>query len=53
MTLVEKYIPPLPVSAKISSLLKLQEQAFQYGITSINEAGINYNEIQLLDSLQK
>jgi len=53
MTLVEKYIPPLPVSAKVSSLLKLQEQAFQYGITSITEAGINYNDIYLLDSLQK
>jgi predicted amidohydrolase YtcJ len=53
MELVEKYIPPLPVSAKVSSLLNLQNQALQYGITSINEAGINYDDILLLDSLQK
>lgn len=53
MELVEKYIPPLPVSAKVSSLLNLQNQALQFGITSINEAGMNYDDILLLDSLQK
>ncbi len=52
MELVESHIPHLPKSAKISSLLKLQEQALSYGITAINEAGINSEDIYLLDSLQ-
>lgn len=47
MELVESHIPHLPKSAKISSLLKLQEQALSYGITAINEAGINSEDIYL------
>lgn len=53
MALVENAIPKPTVKDEITALLDAQEQAFQYGLTTINDAGLDRETIELIDSLQQ
>lgn len=53
MNLVQKYIPPFNQEEIKNALLEIQEELFQYGITGIHEAGIENEEIKILQSLVK
>ena len=53
MSLVEKLIPPVTRDEKIQALLKAQSNCFAVGLTSVSDAGIDKEIVQLMDSLQK
>jgi predicted amidohydrolase YtcJ len=53
MTLVEKHIPVFTREQKISGLLKAQENCFKYGLTTLDDAGLMKEDVDLIDSLQK
>lgn len=53
MALVENAIPKATVKDEIAALLDAQKQAFQYGLTTINDAGLDRETIELIDSLQQ
>jgi len=53
MEAVEKLLPKISKQTLIKNILKAQNEAFSIGLTSITEAGLNYDEILLIDSLQK
>ncbi|MES2588362.1 MAG: amidohydrolase [Bacteroidota bacterium] len=48
---VTKLIPAFSLKEKQSALLEIQEELFQFGITSVHEAGINFEDIKLFESL--
>jgi predicted amidohydrolase YtcJ len=48
---VTKLIPPYSLSDKQNAILEIQEELFQMGITSVHEAGINFEDISLFESL--
>jgi hypothetical protein len=51
ITLATNLIPTYSLSQKKKELLKIQEELFQYGITGVHEAGINFEDIELFESL--
>jgi len=51
MTLVENVIPPFTKEQKISGLLKAQENCFQVGLTTVDDAGLMKADVDLMDSL--
>jgi predicted amidohydrolase YtcJ len=53
MALVEKLIPPVTRDEKMQALLKAQNNCFAVGLTSVSDAGIDKEIVQLMDSLQK
>lgn len=53
MTLVKNIIPEPDLKTNIQALKDAQKIVFDYGITTINEAGLERNIIELIDSLQK
>ena len=53
MNLVEAVIPAPDRDTKIKSLLDAQEKCFSLGLTSVSDAGLSREIIQLIDSLQK
>jgi predicted amidohydrolase YtcJ len=53
MALVEKLIPPATREEKIQSLLKAQSNCFAVGLTSVGDAGLDKETVELMDSLQK
>jgi predicted amidohydrolase YtcJ len=48
---VTELIPPFSLKEKQKAILEIQEELFQLGITSVHEAGINFEDIQLFESL--
>lgn len=52
MGLVSKVIPPSGRKEEIQALLKAQENCFAVGLTSVFDAGLGKNTIQLIDSMQ-
>jgi len=50
--LVRRIIPEPDDANKISGLLKAQENCFAVGLTSVQDAGLGYDALQLIDSLQ-
>ncbi len=52
-TIVKKHIPGPSEKEKEEGLLKAQEHCFAYGLTSVNDAGLDRQVIRLLDSCQK
>ena len=52
MERVSKIIPDPSRSLQIEYLLKAQEKCFSYGLTTLGEAGLDKDQIDLLDSLQ-
>ena len=53
MSLIAKAIPEAGVKNEATGLLDAQKVAFQYGLTTINDAGLDRSVIELIDSLQQ
>ena len=53
MQLIDSIIPEPTEEESIRALLSAQDMAFENGLTTISEAGISRNQIELIDSLQK
>lgn len=53
MGYVENAIPAPGRKSEITALLDAQKEAFQYGLTTINDAGLTRETIELIDSLQQ
>ncbi|MFD0976257.1 amidohydrolase [Salinimicrobium gaetbulicola] len=53
MMLVENAIPKAGKQTEATALLDAQKMAFQYGLTTINDAGLDRSTIELIDSLQQ
>jgi predicted amidohydrolase YtcJ len=53
MQLIDSIIPEPTEEESIKALLSAQDIAFENGLTTISEAGISRNQIELIDSLQK
>ncbi|SOC80959.1 hypothetical protein SAMN06296241_2524 [Salinimicrobium sediminis] len=53
MALVENAVPATSTKDQITALLDAQKEVFQYGLTTINDAGLDRQVIQLIDSLQQ
>jgi len=53
MALVERLIPPVTGDEKVQALLKAQSNCFAVGLTSVGDAGLDKETVELMDSLQK
>lgn len=53
MELVENVFPSATVEEDIKSLLDAQKINFSYGLTTVDDAGLNRSTIELIDSLQQ
>jgi len=53
MTLVEKLIPAPEREEKVRALLKAQANCFAVGLTMVGDAGLDKDDVLLLDSLQQ
>ena len=53
MMMVENAIPKAGIQDEATALLDAQKMAFQYGLTTINDAGLDRSTIELIDSLQQ
>ena len=53
MGYIRNAIPEASRKSDITALLDAQKEAFQYGLTTINDAGLGRSTIELIDSLQK
>ena len=53
MQLIDSIIPEPTEEESIRALLSAQDMAFENGLTTVSEAGISRNQIELIDSLQK
>jgi len=53
MNLVEAVIPAPDRETKVKSLLDAQQRCFSLGLTSVSDAGLDREIIELIDSLQK
>jgi predicted amidohydrolase YtcJ len=51
--LVRKIIPEQSKEEKSAGLLNAQENCFAAGLTSVHDAGLDYEDLHLIDSLQK
>lgn len=51
--LVTRLIPPLDYPMMREALMAAQQQCFSVGLTSVHDAGLEKNEITILDSLQQ
>ncbi len=51
--LVRKFVPVTTEKTKEMALMKAQQNCFAVGLTSVSDAGIDYAETKLYDSLQK
>lgn len=53
MALVENAVPATSTEDQITALQDAQKDVFQYGLTTINDAGLDRSTIELIDSLQQ
>lgn len=53
MELVNSAIPVHDSKTKARALLKAQDKCFEVGLTTVDDAGLDYSTIMLIDSLQK
>lgn len=53
MALVQEIIPQIDNATATKALLDAQQQCFQYGLTTVDDAGLSKDIIMLIDSLQK
>ena len=53
MELVEAILPKPTLEEKKQALVAAQEIGFKYGLTTVDDAGLNKEEILLIDSLQQ
>ncbi len=52
-TLVDAVLPQPSTAESAQVLLEAQELCFSYGLTTVNDAGLNKNIVELIDSLQQ
>jgi predicted amidohydrolase YtcJ len=50
---VGNFMPQLTYAEKVSALMMAQEQCFDYGLTTVNDAGLDKDVVELIDSLQE
>ncbi|XLS30143.1 amidohydrolase [Flavobacteriaceae bacterium M23B6Z8] len=53
MGMIEAVVPALDKETQINALKDAQEECFSYGLTTVNDAGLSKEVIQLIDSLQQ
>ena len=53
MDLVNKTFPSLTEKVSINALLEAEKIALKYGLTTVDDAGLDRNVIELIDTLQK
>ncbi len=53
MALVENAVPQTSLEDQTAALLDAQKEVFQYGLTTVNDAGLDRATIELIDSLQQ
>lgn len=53
MSLVDAIVPPLNRAMQIEALKDAEQLCFKYGLTTVNDAGLDRNIIELIDSLQQ
>ena len=53
MSLVRKVIPSINKEEQISALLDAQKICFDYGLTTVDDAGLSIQQYNLIDSLQQ
>ena len=53
MDLVNEIIPQMTRKQAVQALQDAQEYCFEYGLTTVNDAGLDRSTIMLIDSLQK
>jgi hypothetical protein len=53
MDLIDKTFPETTTEVATEALLEAEKIALQYGLTTIDDAGLNRNIIELIDALQK
>lgn len=53
MALIQEIIPQIDNATATKALLDAQQQCFQYGLTTVDDAGLSKDIIMLIDSLQK
>jgi len=51
--LVRRVIPAVSAETKAKALLKAQENCFAVGLTSVSDAGLDCDEVQLIDSMHR
>src|SRR5690606_22097053 len=53
MDLIDKTFPEITAEVSAEALLDAEKICFQYGLTTVSDAGLNRNIIELIDKLQK
>jgi predicted amidohydrolase YtcJ len=53
MDLINEVLPPMTRKEQIEALLEADKVCLSYGLTTINDAGLERDVIELIDSLQK
>ncbi|MEM6721603.1 MAG: amidohydrolase [Bacteroidota bacterium] len=53
MDLIDKVIPKPNRAQQAQALIDAQKECFHYGLTTVNDAGLDRDIIELIDSLQK
>ena len=53
MALIDAIVPPLNRATQIEALKDAEQLCFKYGLTTVNDAGLDRNMIELIDSLQQ
>lgn len=51
--LVRRVIPAVSAETKAKALMKAQENCFAVGLTSVSDAGLDCDEVQLVDSMHR
>ena len=53
MSMVDKVLPEKSIREKVNALKKAQEISFSYGLTTVSDAGLSTEIINVIDSLHK
>jgi len=53
LAIVEPFIPKYSEKQIRKKMLEIQQELFQYGVTGVHEAGIDFNELELLIDMVK
>ncbi|MEC7478578.1 MAG: amidohydrolase family protein [Bacteroidota bacterium] len=53
MSMVDKVLPEKSIREKVNALKQAQEISFSYGLTTVSDAGLNTEIINIIDSLHK
>ncbi len=53
MDLINEIIPALTVDQSVQALKEAEQYCFNYGLTTVNDAGLDRSTIELIDSLQQ